>query len=91
MKFIRNKKYKNVIVFIFFLLSYYLFFLSLEKCYEGEDICCMKMSWMKLKVFEESLSIFFMIFIIRVYNFKKNFKITYNPFYYSFHLLLFLY
>ena len=46
----------NVIIFALFFLSYYLFFLSLEKCTEGEDKCCKKFSWMKLKVIEELLS-----------------------------------
>ena len=46
----------NVIIFVLFFLSYYLFFLSLEKCTEGEDKCCKKFSWMKLKVIEELLS-----------------------------------
>jgi hypothetical protein len=58
MKFIIKKKrnYKYLIFFSFF-LSYFFFFLSLEKCYDGEDICCTYNDWMKKKVVEESISI----------------------------------
>ena len=58
MKLINKKKrnYKYLIFFSFF-LSYFFFFLSLEKCYDGEDICCTYNDWMKKKVVEESISI----------------------------------
>ena len=43
----KKTKYKNFIIFFLFLVGYYLYFLSLEKCYEGQDICCMKAKWIK--------------------------------------------
>ena len=43
-------------IFILFFLSYFFFFLSLERCLEGEDNCCMKFTWMIIKVIEESIS-----------------------------------
>ena len=45
-----RKKYLNILSLVLFILSYYLFFLSLEKCYDGESICCRKFRWMKKKV-----------------------------------------
>jgi hypothetical protein len=51
-----NKNINSLIVFILFSLSYYLFFLSLEKCFEGEDLCCTKLKWIERKVIEEILS-----------------------------------
>ena len=43
---------KKFIVLISFLLTYLLFLLSLEKCYQGIDICPGYFRWMKLKVIE---------------------------------------
>ena len=50
-------------VLILFFLSYYFFFLSLEKCFDGEDICCKKSDWMKKKIVEESISCALMIIL----------------------------
>ena len=58
-----NNKYFNVSIFISFFLLYFLFFLSLERCYEGEDKCCMRFKWMKKKIIQESISIFLTIII----------------------------
>ena len=52
-----NKNYINVFALASFLLAYVLFYLSLERCLEGEGACCLKLKWMKKKVMEESLSI----------------------------------
>ena len=57
MKTKNNKNiFINAIVFISFFISYFFFFLSLERCFEGEDNCCKKFSWMIRKVIEESIS-----------------------------------
>ena len=56
-----KKKFFNSSIFISFFLVYFLFFLSLEGCYEGEDKCCMKWNWIKKKIIEESISIFLTI------------------------------
>ena len=57
---IRKIKYfsisKNNIAFIFFLISYFLFLLSLEKCYEGESKCSKKVKWIKKKIIQEIIS-----------------------------------
>ena len=47
---------KNKFALIMFFVSYYLFFLSLEKCYEGEDRCCKKWKWIKKKLNQETIS-----------------------------------
>ena len=57
---IHNKKwitYKikfkiNIISLFLFFISYYLYYLSLEKCMDGEDQCCQKIKWIKIKVAE---------------------------------------
>ena len=47
---------KNKFAFVLFFISYYFFFLSLEKCLEGEDICCQKVKWIKKKIIQEIIS-----------------------------------
>ena len=44
---------QNILIFPIFLISYYLYYLSLEKCYEGVDKCCQKLKWIKKKVIQE--------------------------------------
>ena len=51
-----NSILKNTFIFTFFLISYYLYYLSLEKCYEGADICCNKIKWIKKKLTQEIAS-----------------------------------
>ena len=47
-----NNILKNTFITSIFLISYYLYYLSLEKCYEGEDKCCKKIKWIKKKVIQ---------------------------------------
>ena len=65
MKYI-YKNYFNLLIFLLFFFSYYLYFLSLERCFEGEDNCCKKSKWMKKKVIEESLSCFLTIILFQL-------------------------
>lgn len=55
-----KKKYINIIFVIlylfFFMISYYLYYLSLEKCFEGFDICCNKIEFIKVKLIQLILS-----------------------------------
>ena len=56
-----NKKMKyniliNTFIFAIFFISYYLYYLSLEKCYEGADVCCKKLKWIKKKLTQELAS-----------------------------------
>ena len=50
---ILKSKLKNILAFSMFLISYYLYYLSLEKCYKGADKCCQKLRWIKKKVIQE--------------------------------------
>ena len=52
----KNKIFKNIIIFFLFFLSYYLYYLSLEKCTIGFDICCRKRKWIKKKLIQIILS-----------------------------------
>ena len=70
-----RKKYINILSLVLFIISYYLFFLSLEKCYDGESICCRKFRWMKKKVIEEIVSCLLVIISIELILFKKSTKL----------------
>ena len=41
---------------IFFIVGYILYYLSLEKCWDGEELCGNNMSWIYKKVIELILS-----------------------------------
>ena len=66
MKFILNG-----FIFFLFLLSYYFFFLSLEKCLEGEGTCCRRHKWMKKKIVEELISCFLSLILLELIILKK--------------------
>ena len=61
---------KNFICFILFIVSYYLYYLSLEKCYEGNDGCTKKMKWIANKVIEELVSCIFVSLLIELMFYK---------------------
>ena len=42
--------------YVFFPLSYFLYYLSLEKCYEGIFICSKKLDWIYKKIFQAFFS-----------------------------------
>ena len=54
----------NLIGFSLFALSYYFYFLSLEKCFEGDDVCCKKLDWIKLKIVQLILSIIIILILL---------------------------
>ena len=87
MKLKKLKKWRlnSLILFLFF-LSYFLFFLSLERCTEGEDNCCQKFEWMKLKVIEESLSCILIIILFELIILNKISKIHIFHFIFAFGL-----
>ncbi len=47
---------KILLQIILFLFSYLLYFLSLEKCLEGFDVCCFKNKYIKTKLFQLVIS-----------------------------------
>jgi hypothetical protein len=49
-----HNKYRlfSFIICILFLLSYYLYYLALEKCYKGQYGCGKKLGWIRKKIFQ---------------------------------------
>lgn len=68
-KIIRNIL-KNAFIFPVFLISYYLYYLSLEKCYEGADKCCQKLEWIKKKVIQEFSSCLLVVILLQLIFYK---------------------
>lgn len=52
-----SKYYYNIISFLAFLLSYYFYFLSLEKCSEDWGKCSTKAAWIRKKLIQSLISI----------------------------------
>ena len=53
-----------------FIISYYIYFLSLEPCYEGEELCGNNMKWIYKKVFQiiiasELISVLFVKILLK--------------------------
>ena len=58
-----SKKGNSFFFFLFF-AAYILYYLSLEKCYEGFDLCSLKTSWIKKKIKE--VVIFCLIILLMI-------------------------
>jgi len=87
-----RKNYKNFLILFLFIHSYYLFFLSLEKCYDGESNCCRKLRWIKMKIIEEVISCLLTIISLVLIILKKasrlhliHFIVVFSAFYYYSH------
>ena len=65
-----NNIFRNTIIILIFLISYYLYYLSLEKCNEGEDKCCQKLKWIKKKVIQEFLSCILITILLELIFYK---------------------
>ena len=63
-----NKKifniFFNLIGLILFVASYYFYYLSLEKCFEGEDECSKKLEWIKPKIIQLIISVVIIIVLL---------------------------
>ena len=77
-----SKYFKNKIMdilkklsIVFFILCYVLYFMSCEKCYDGEDVCSSKVSWIFTKIKEELISCIIMSILLQFILFKKISKI----------------
>ena len=86
----------NKIYLILFFISYFLFFLSLEKCYDGEDKCCQKNKWIKKKLIEEIISCIIISILFELIILKKasifhilHFIVSFKSFYKYSHGILF--
>ena len=60
----------NIISLIFFCFSYYLYYISLEKCFSGIDICGRDIRWIFRKVFQIVVSCFIFFFFFFFIYFK---------------------
>ena len=80
-KFSKNKilikKRKNIFLlskdfagFLAFSLSYFLFYLSFEKCFEGFDECCVKFSFITKIIIEEIISCIIITLLIELIIYK---------------------
>ena len=58
-------------IYAFFLLSYLLYFISLEKCTKGLDICPIFVNWIKRKIKELIFSCLIMVILIELIIYKK--------------------
>ena len=56
------KIFFNIIGLFLFIISYYFYYLSLEKCFDGEDFCTVKWNWIKLKLMQLIISTAIIIF-----------------------------
>ena len=66
------KKYFPIVITTFsFLLSYYLYYLSLEPCFGGFDTCVFKKAWIKSKVLEAIFSVLINTILFELMLFKK--------------------
>ena len=68
LKILFNKK---IYVFSFFLLSYLLYYYSLEKCTEGMDECPKEVDWIQTKTKEVIFSCLIMAILIELIIYKK--------------------
>ena len=55
-KNIYSKKFLNYLPLILFIIAYYLYYLSLEKCLEGKAACSLRIHWINIKLMEAILS-----------------------------------
>ena len=61
-----EKKFRvifNSIIILLFITSYYFYYLSLEKCFQGEDACSRKLNWIKLKLTQYIISVVLIIIL----------------------------
>ena len=63
---LKKISFSKFLSIILFFLSYFFYFLSLEKCYNGWDICCVKVDWIKKKLVQALISIFILSFLIEL-------------------------
>ena len=59
-----NRKFILLLINALFILSYYLYYLSLEKCFRGFDVCGTRNSWISLKLSQAVISVFILALLI---------------------------
>ena len=61
----------NIISLLLFIISYYFYYLSLEKCFGGEEECSKKWEWIMLKLAQLIISLIIIIFLILLIIYDK--------------------
>ena len=86
----------NIIGFLLFIISYYFYYLSLQKCLKGDNICSQKWDWIKTKIIQliHSTFIIIILLILIFHNLISKFHIihfllTFTTFYYYSHSIYF--
>ena len=62
---------KEFFAYVFFFLSYLLYFISLEKCTRGMDLCPVNTGWIKRKINEVIISCLIMVILTELILYKK--------------------
>ena len=84
MKFLKKRKItiKNAklvlfkyFTFILFIIAYSFYYLSLEKCFDGEELCGNNMKWIYKKVFELIISCELISFLLALIIFNYSSKL----------------
>ena len=75
-RYLKSFKLFSHISICLFIISYYLYYLSLEKCYEGFDVCSNKNVWISIKLFELIASSFIIAVLIEGMLYKKISKLN---------------
>ena len=77
-----KKNLSKLIILLLFILNYYLYFLSLEKCFDGFDVCGEKVKWILKKLSQAVISFFILALIIELIILNK------IPKYHIFHIII---
>ena len=90
------KSIMNILSLMLFIIAYYFYYLSIEKCLIGENECSQKWNWIKLKVEQLIIStlIIFFLFALIIYKIISklhlfHFICTFISFYYYSHSTLY--
>ena len=69
-KKVRKTIFNEIISIILFMISYFFYFLSLKRCYDGEDACPSNTSWITFIIVTCSISIVIntVLFALMIYN-----------------------
>ena len=73
--YLLNNKKKDLFILILFIISYFYYFLSLEKCLDGDDVCCAKIKWIQKKIIELIISCLLISFLLHFIILKQITKI----------------
>ena len=79
----------NAFSFVLFIFSYCFYYLSLDKCLDGEDVCSKKWDWILLNIKRLVISSVIIIFLIINY-LLNHLQISFSAFNFNIYMLLLL-